>query len=59
LQNAEGSALGPFDSYLLLRGLKTLKHSHGCQQRNATLVADFLAKHPKVAQVFSPAARAI
>jgi len=54
LQNAEGSALGPFDCYLLLRGLKTLKIRMDAQQRNANLVADFLAKHPKVSQVFYP-----
>jgi len=54
LQNAEGSALGPFDCYLLLRGLKTLKIRMDAQQRNATLVAAFLAKHPKVSQVFYP-----
>lgn len=54
LQNAEGTALGPFDCYLLLRGLKTLKVRMDAQQRNAGLIADFLTQHPKVEQVFYP-----
>ncbi len=54
LQNAEGTALGPFDCYLLLRGLKTLKVRMDAQQRNAALVAEFLAAHPAVRQVFYP-----
>ena len=54
LQNAEGSALGPFDCYLLLRGLKTLKIRMDAQQRNALQVADFLLNHPNVKEVFYP-----
>ena len=54
LQNAEGSALGPFDCYLLLRGLKTLKIRMDAQQRNAALVAEFLSQHPRVGDVFYP-----
>lgn len=54
LQNAEGTALGPFDSYLLMRGLKTLKIRMDAQQRSAQAVAEFLAKHPKVQQVYYP-----
>jgi cysteine-S-conjugate beta-lyase len=54
LQNAEGSALGPFDCFLLLRGLKTLKLRMDAQQRNAELVAKFLLQHPKVASVYYP-----
>ena len=54
LQNAEGTALGPFDCYLLLRGLKTLKVRLDAQQRNAALVADFLSAHPGVREVFYP-----
>jgi cystathionine beta-lyase len=33
LQNAEGSALGPFDCFLLLRGAKTLKLRLDCRSR--------------------------
>jgi len=54
LQNAEGTALGPFDSYLVLRGLKTLKVRMDAQQRNAALVAEFLSTHPAVGTVLYP-----
>jgi len=54
LQNAEGSALGPFDCYLLLRGLKTLKIRMDVQQRNAIRIADFLSSQPGVSEVFYP-----
>jgi cystathionine beta-lyase len=54
LQNAEGTALGPFDCYLLLRGMKTLKIRIDAQQHNAGLVADFLSTHPGVKDVFYP-----
>jgi cystathionine beta-lyase len=54
LQNAEGTALGPFDCYLVLRGLKTLKVRMDAQQRNAALVAEFLERHPAVGEVFYP-----
>jgi cystathionine beta-lyase len=54
LQNAEGTALAPFDSYLLLRGLKTLKLRMDAQQRSAQTIAEFLAGHAKVREVFYP-----
>jgi len=54
LQNAEGSALGPFDCFLLLRGLKTLKLRMDAQQRNAEIIAKFLSQHPKVSSVYYP-----
>jgi cystathionine beta-lyase len=54
LQNAEGSALGPFDCFLLLRGLKTLKLRMDAQQRSAGLIATFLQEHPKVLSVYYP-----
>jgi cystathionine beta-lyase len=54
LQNAEGSALGPFDCFLLLRGLKTLKLRMDAQQRSAGLIAQFLHEHPKVSSVYYP-----
>lgn len=50
-QNATGSALAPFDSFLLLRGLKTLAIRIDAQQRNARRVASFLCRHPAVARV--------
>lgn len=54
LQNSEGSALGPFDCFLLLRGLKTLKLRMDAQQRSAEAVVDFLAHHPGVSRVYYP-----
>jgi cysteine-S-conjugate beta-lyase len=54
IQNGEGSALGPFDCYLLLRGVKTLKVRLDCQQANARKVAEFLSAHPVVQRVYFP-----
>jgi cysteine-S-conjugate beta-lyase len=54
LQNSEGTALGPLDCFLLLRGLKTLKLRVDAQQRNAEKIARFLAEHPKVSTVYYP-----
>jgi cysteine-S-conjugate beta-lyase len=54
MQNGEGSALAPFDCFLLLRGLKTLKLRIDAQQRNALDVAEFLAADPRVERVFYP-----
>jgi cystathionine beta-lyase len=54
LQNAEGNALAPFDSFLLLRGIKTLKLRLDCQQRNAARIARFLAEHSAVKRVCYP-----
>ena len=57
VQNAEGNALAPFDCYLLLRGIKTLKLRLDCQQRNAHAVASFLAAHKDVTGVYYPGLR--
>lgn len=54
LQNTEGTALGPMDSFLLLRGMKTLKLRIDAQQRNAGAIANFLVGHPKVKTVYYP-----
>jgi cystathionine beta-lyase len=54
LQNAEGSALGPFDCFLLLRGIKTLKLRLDCQQRNAQAIARFLVSRQEIKQVYYP-----
>jgi cystathionine beta-lyase len=54
MQNAEGNALAPFDCFLLLRGLKTLKLRVDAQQRNALAIAEFLATDPRVERVFYP-----
>jgi len=54
VQNGEGTALGPFDSFLLLRGLKTLSLRIDRQQENAARIIEFLRQHPAVKRVFYP-----
>lgn len=54
LQNAVGSVLPPFDSFLLLRGLKTLSVRMQAHCRNAHEIARFLDDHPKVEKVIYP-----
>jgi cystathionine gamma-lyase len=54
LQNAIGSIAGPFDSFLALRGLKTLALRMERHCRNAAAIAAWLEKHPKVARVYYP-----
>ncbi|MBL0927878.1 MAG: aminotransferase class V-fold PLP-dependent enzyme [Phycisphaerales bacterium] len=53
-QNAEGAGLAPLESFLLLRGLKTLAVRVDRQQRTALEVARFLEGHPLVGQVRFP-----
>ncbi len=53
-QNAEGNALGPFDAWLLFRGLKTLALRVEKQNSNAEKIAGFLEKHPAVERVYYP-----
>jgi cysteine-S-conjugate beta-lyase len=50
-QNAAGTALAPFDSWLLLRGMKTLGLRLERQQSNALQVADFLAQNAVVRRI--------
>jgi cystathionine beta-lyase len=54
VQNAEGSALGAFDSWLLLRGIKTLALRVERQSSSAVEVAEFLRGQPAVRQVYYP-----
>jgi cystathionine gamma-synthase len=54
LQNAAGAVPGPFDSWLTLRGLKTLGVRMDRHCANAAQVAAFLAEHPAVEQVLYP-----
>jgi len=49
-----GAALGPFDGWLLLRGLRTLAVRVERQNRTAAVVAHFLQAHPKVRVVNFP-----
>lgn len=53
-QNAVGAVPGPFDCWLVLRGLKTLALRMKAHEANATKVAHFLEKHPKVERVLYP-----
>lgn len=53
-QNGVGAVLGPQDSWLVLRGLKTLALRLERQQENARVVAEFLASHPRVTRVHYP-----
>ncbi len=54
IQNGEGAVLGPMDSFLLLRGLKTLAVRVDRQQQNAIEIANFLNRHPVVTRVHFP-----
>lgn len=53
-QKAAGAVLSPFDSWLLLRGIKTLAVRVERAQRTASSLAAFLAGHPFVRKVFYP-----
>ncbi len=54
LQNAAGAVLGPFDSWLVLRGVKTLAVRMRQHNENGLAIAQFLSKHPKVQKVHYP-----
>jgi cystathionine beta-lyase/cystathionine gamma-synthase len=54
VQNAEGAILSPFDSWLVLRGTKTLPLRMAQHNANGLALAQFLASHPKVRKVYYP-----
>jgi cystathionine beta-lyase/cystathionine gamma-synthase len=54
VQNAEGAILGPFDSWLVLRGTKTLALRMQQHSANGQVLAQFLSAHPKVKRVYYP-----
>jgi cystathionine beta-lyase/cystathionine gamma-synthase len=54
LQNAAGAILGPLDSWLILRGVKTLALRMRQHDANGREVAGYLANHPKVKKVYYP-----
>jgi cystathionine gamma-lyase len=54
LQNAMGTCSGPQDSFLVLRGIKTLAVRMEAHNRNALGLAHWLEKHPKVKRVLHP-----
>ncbi len=53
-QNAAGAILSPFDSYLVLRGTKTLAVRMRQHQENAIKIAEYLESHPRVKKVNYP-----
>jgi cystathionine beta-lyase/cystathionine gamma-synthase len=53
-QNAAGAVPGPFDCWLVLRGLKTLALRMKAHEQNAMAVAKFLEKHPAVEKIYYP-----
>ncbi|WP_027080909.1 cystathionine gamma-synthase [Luteimonas mephitis] len=54
LQNSAGAVQGPFDSFLALRGLKTLHLRMKAHCENTQALAEYLASHPAVADVIYP-----
>lgn len=54
VQNATGAVLGPFDSWLTIRGIETLELRLKKQSDNALQVAEWLEKQPEIAEVFYP-----
>ena len=54
VQNSAGAILGPFDSWLVLRGTKTLPLRMAQHCRNGQALAEFLSDHKKVRRVYYP-----
>ncbi|RYH76059.1 cystathionine gamma-synthase [Flavobacteriaceae bacterium 144Ye] len=54
IQNASGAVCGPQDSFLVLRGIKTLHVRMQRHCENGKAVAEFLANHPKIENVYWP-----
>jgi cystathionine gamma-lyase/cystathionine beta-lyase/cystathionine gamma-lyase/homocysteine desulfhydrase len=54
LQNAVGAILSPFDSWLVLRGVKTLAVRMKQHEENGRAMADFISRHPKALKTYYP-----
>ena len=54
LQNAVGAVIGPMDSFLVLRGIKTLPLRMERHAENAVAIIEFLEEHPKVGKLIYP-----
>lgn len=54
IQNSTGGVLQPFDSFLLIRGIKTLGVRMDRHIENATYIAEYLKKHKAVKKVYYP-----
>lgn len=53
-QNAAGAVPGPWDCWLVLRGIKTLAVRMREHERNALYLAEYLEKHPRIERVYYP-----
>ncbi|HBA71993.1 MAG: cystathionine gamma-synthase [Geobacteraceae bacterium GWC2_55_20] len=53
-QNSVGATLGPQDSWLVIRGMKTLSVRLDRHQENAQKIATWLASHPRITKVYYP-----
>jgi cystathionine gamma-lyase/cystathionine beta-lyase/cystathionine gamma-lyase/homocysteine desulfhydrase len=54
IQNAAGAIISPMDSWLVMRGTKTLAVRMRQHDENGRIVAQFLSEHPKVQKVYYP-----
>ncbi|MFQ6087902.1 MAG: trans-sulfuration enzyme family protein, partial [Candidatus Methanofastidiosia archaeon] len=54
IQNSVGAVLSPFDSFLVLRGIKTLSLRMERHNKNAEEIAQYLEAHPRVKKVYYP-----
>lgn len=54
IQNASGAVCGPMDSFLVLRGIKTLHVRMQRHCENGRAIAEYLVKHPKIEKVYWP-----
>lgn len=54
IRKMQGAILGPFEAYLLMRGLRTLHLRVAAQARSAMILAERFSNHPKVARVLYP-----
>jgi cysteine-S-conjugate beta-lyase len=54
IQSAVGAILGPQDSWLLMRGIKTLSARMEIQQKGAVRIASWLSGHPQIEKVYYP-----
>ncbi|MBF9232773.1 trans-sulfuration enzyme family protein [Microvirga alba] len=54
IRKMQGAILGPFEAYLLMRGMRTLHLRAGAQAKSAMTLAERLSAHPKVARVLYP-----
>ena len=54
IQNSSGGILGPFDSWLVIRGIETLELRYAKHSENAFAIAKYLSTHPAIDKVFYP-----